>query len=112
MSEIRSELKYLSSHEWARVEDDGTVTIGITDHAQAALGDVVIDLRHQRLDCGNVLADLAIVLVLVDHPRGLEHEELELLQFNVAVGDIHLHRLVVGREPRSGGENAQRFLLP
>jgi glycine cleavage system H protein len=41
MSEIRSELKYLPSHEWARVEDDGTVTVGITDHAQAALGDVV-----------------------------------------------------------------------
>lgn len=41
MSEVRSELKYLSSHEWARVEDDGTVTIGITDHAQEALGDVV-----------------------------------------------------------------------
>lgn len=41
MSEVRSELRYLSSHEWARVEDDGTVTIGITDHAQAALGDVV-----------------------------------------------------------------------
>ena len=41
MSEVRAELKYLSSHEWARIEDDGTVTIGITDHAQAALGDVV-----------------------------------------------------------------------
>jgi glycine cleavage system H protein len=41
MSEIRKELKYLSSHEWARVEEDGTVTIGITDHAQEALGDVV-----------------------------------------------------------------------
>ena len=41
MSEIRSEMKYLSSHEWARVEEDGTVTIGISDHAQAALGDVV-----------------------------------------------------------------------
>lgn len=41
MSEIRSELKYLSSHEWARVEEDGTVTIGITDHAQDSLGDVV-----------------------------------------------------------------------
>lgn len=41
MSEIRSELKYLSSHEWARVEDDGTVTVGISDHAQEALGDVV-----------------------------------------------------------------------
>src|SRR5690606_5031973 len=41
MSEIRKELKYLSSHEWARVEEDGSVTIGITDHAQEALGDVV-----------------------------------------------------------------------
>ncbi|MEO0442239.1 MAG: glycine cleavage system protein GcvH [Pseudomonadota bacterium] len=41
MSEIRTELKYLSSHEWARVEEDGTVTVGITDHAQASLGDVV-----------------------------------------------------------------------
>ena len=41
MSEIRKELKYLSSHEWARVEEDGTVTIGITDHAQDALGEVV-----------------------------------------------------------------------
>ena len=41
MSEIRKELKYFSSHEWARVEEDGTVTIGITDHAQDALGDVV-----------------------------------------------------------------------
>ena len=41
MSEVRSELKYLASHEWARVEEDGTVTIGITDHAQDSLGDVV-----------------------------------------------------------------------
>jgi glycine cleavage system H protein len=41
MSEVRNELKYLSSHEWARVEEDGTVTIGITDHAQDSLGDVV-----------------------------------------------------------------------
>ncbi|MDQ2076103.1 glycine cleavage system protein GcvH [Marinimicrobium sp. ABcell2] len=41
MSEIRPELKYLPSHEWARVESDGTVTVGISDHAQSALGDVV-----------------------------------------------------------------------
>lgn len=41
MSELRPELKYLASHEWARLEDDGTVTVGITDHAQEALGDVV-----------------------------------------------------------------------
>lgn len=41
MSNTPSELKYASSHEWARLEEDGTVTVGITDHAQAALGDVV-----------------------------------------------------------------------
>lgn len=41
MSELRAELKYLSSHEWARIEDDGSVTVGITDHAQEELGDVV-----------------------------------------------------------------------
>ena len=41
MSHTPSELKYASSHEWARLEEDGTVTVGITDHAQDALGDVV-----------------------------------------------------------------------
>lgn len=41
MSNIPTDLKYLDSHEWARVESDGTVTIGISDHAQSALGDLV-----------------------------------------------------------------------
>ncbi|SIS86267.1 glycine cleavage system protein GcvH [Neptunomonas antarctica] len=41
MSDIRNELKYVASHEWIRDEGDGTVTIGITDHAQDLLGDVV-----------------------------------------------------------------------
>jgi len=41
MSEVRNELKYLPSHEWARLETDGTVTVGISDHAQDSLGDVV-----------------------------------------------------------------------
>ena len=41
MSQTPAELKYASSHEWARLEEDGTVTVGITDHAQEALGDVV-----------------------------------------------------------------------
>src|SRR3954451_15572581 len=41
MSSIPSNLKYLDSHEWARVESDGTITIGISDHAQEALGDLV-----------------------------------------------------------------------
>ena len=34
-------LKYAASHEWTKLESDGTVTIGITDHAQSALGDIV-----------------------------------------------------------------------
>lgn len=41
MSNIPAELRYTKSHEWVRKENDGTVTIGITDHAQAALGDLV-----------------------------------------------------------------------
>ena len=38
---IPSNLKYTKSHEWVRVEADGTVTVGITDHAQELLGDLV-----------------------------------------------------------------------
>jgi glycine cleavage system H protein len=38
---IPADLKYTKSHEWVRVEADGTLTIGITDHAQNALGDIV-----------------------------------------------------------------------
>lgn len=41
MSQVPAELKYADTHEWLRLESDGTVTIGITDHAQAALGDLV-----------------------------------------------------------------------
>ena len=41
MSNVPSDLKYVTSHEWIRLEDDGSVTIGITDHAQELLGDVV-----------------------------------------------------------------------
>lgn len=41
MSNIPAELRYAASHEWARLEADGSVTVGISDHAQEALGDVV-----------------------------------------------------------------------
>jgi len=41
MSNVPAELKYIASHEWLRLEDDGTITVGITDHAQDLLGDVV-----------------------------------------------------------------------
>jgi glycine cleavage system H protein len=41
MSHVPNELKYADSHEWVRVDDDGTATVGITDHAQELLGDLV-----------------------------------------------------------------------
>jgi glycine cleavage system H protein len=41
MSETPQDLKYTKSHEWVRTEADGSVTVGITDHAQALLGDLV-----------------------------------------------------------------------
>jgi glycine cleavage system H protein len=41
MSEIPGDLKFLKSHEWARMEDNGQVTVGISDHAQGLLGDLV-----------------------------------------------------------------------
>jgi glycine cleavage system H protein len=41
MSEIPGDLKFLKSHEWARVEGNGRITVGISDHAQGLLGDLV-----------------------------------------------------------------------
>jgi glycine cleavage system H protein len=51
MSEAPSELKYSKSHEWVRVNEDGTVTVGITDHAQELLGDLVyVEVPEQGID--------------------------------------------------------------
>ena len=41
MSNVPKDLRYAKSHEWAKKQSDGTVVIGITDHAQSALGDLV-----------------------------------------------------------------------
>lgn len=41
MSKIPADLKYTKSHEWVKANNDGSVTIGITDHAQETLGDIV-----------------------------------------------------------------------
>ncbi len=41
MSNVPNELKYTKTHEWVRTESDGSITIGITDHAQELLGDMV-----------------------------------------------------------------------
>lgn len=41
MKEIPGDLKFLKSHEWARIEDNGRITVGVSDHAQGQLGDLV-----------------------------------------------------------------------
>ena len=61
MSELPGDLLYTNDHEWLRREDDGTVTIGITDHAQSALGDLVyVELPEigQDVESGG---DMAVV---------------------------------------------------
>ncbi|MDB6164471.1 MAG: glycine cleavage system protein [Xanthomonadaceae bacterium] len=59
MSEIPGDLKFLKSHEWARVEGDGRITIGISDHAQGLLGDLVyveLPTVGDRVEAGNACA--------------------------------------------------------
>lgn len=59
MSELPGDLLYTEEHEWLRQEEDGSVTIGITDHAQSALGDLVyVELPEvgAELDAGDEMA--------------------------------------------------------
>lgn len=59
MSELPGDLLYTSEHEWLRKEEDGSVTLGITDHAQQALGDLVyVELPEvgQELESGGEMA--------------------------------------------------------
>lgn len=59
MSDIPGDLKFMKSHEWARVEGDGKVTVGISDHAQGLLGDLVyVDLPGvgDSVEAGNACA--------------------------------------------------------
>ncbi len=59
MSELPGDLRYTSDDEWLRQEEDGSVTVGITDHAQSALGDLVyVELPEggQELEAGGEMA--------------------------------------------------------
>ena len=61
MSNIPDELSYAETHEWVRTEDDGSVTVGISDHAQEQLGDLVyVELP----DVGRIVAQAAEVAVV------------------------------------------------
>jgi glycine cleavage system H protein len=59
MSNVPADLRFLKSHEWARLESDGTITIGISDHAQQALGDLVfveVPEAGRHVNAGEVIA--------------------------------------------------------
>ena len=61
MSDLPGDLLYTDDHEWLRREDDGSVTIGISDHAQAALGDLVyVELPEVGLDV-DAAGEMAVV---------------------------------------------------
>ncbi len=81
MSDLPTELKYASSHEWARLESDGTAVVGITDHAQAALGDIVyIELPEvgATLDAGSEIAVVESVKAASDIFSPLSGEVIEI----------------------------------
>ena len=59
MSEIPGDLKFLKSHEWLRIDGNGKVTVGISEHAQGLLGDLVyVELPNvgDRVEAGNACA--------------------------------------------------------
>ena len=59
MNEIPGDLRFLKSHEWARLEDDGTVTVGISEFAQSQLGDLVyveVPTEGDSISAGNACA--------------------------------------------------------
>ena len=81
MSDLPTEVKYASSHEWARLESDGTIVVGITDHAQAALGDIVyIELPElgATLDAGSEVAVVESVKAASDIYSPLSGEVIEI----------------------------------
>lgn len=80
MSEIPAELKYAKSHEWARLEADGTVRVGITDYAQNQLGDVVfVELPEvgRRVEAGAAVAVVESVKAASDIYAPVSGEILE-----------------------------------
>jgi len=81
MGDIPGDLKFLSSHEWVRVETDGTVTVGISDHAQDLLGDIVfVELPEvgQSIDAESDAAIVESVKAASDVYSPLSGEVIEV----------------------------------
>ncbi len=87
MTELPGDLKYTKEHEWLRQEEDGSVTIGITDHAQSALGDLVyVELPEvdQDVESGGEMAVVESVKAASDVYAPLGGT---IIQINEALSD-------------------------
>ncbi len=87
MSDIPGDLKFLKTHEWARLEDDGLVRVGISDHAQELLGDIVyVELPETgaHVDADNGAAVVESVKAASDIYPPVPGEVVEV---NEALGD-------------------------
>jgi len=99
MSNLPSDLRYTKDHEWLRLESDGTATVGITDHAQAALGDVTfVDLPK----VGATFAEHA-TFGTVESVKAASDLYCPVAGTIVAVnGDLNNSPDLVNREPYTG----------
>ena len=87
MSEIPGDLKFMKSHEWARMEGDGKATVGISDHAQGLLGDLVyVELPQvgDRVEAGAACAVVESVKAASDVYAPLSGTVVEV---NAALAD-------------------------
>lgn len=99
MSNVPSDLKYAKSHEWVRVSGD-TATVGITDHAQAELTDIVfveLPAAGRKVKAGEACAVVESVKTASDIYSPVSGEIVEI---NQAVVD---NPALVNSEPDSGG---------
>jgi glycine cleavage system H protein len=81
MSNVPEALRYARSHEWIRAEDDGTVTVGITDYAQESLGDLVfVELPETgaSVDAGDACAVVESVKAASDIYAPVAGEVIEV----------------------------------
>ena len=84
---IPADLKYTESHEWVRTETDGTLTVGITDHAQEALGDIVffeVQELGKSVTAGDTVAVIESVKAASDIYAPVSGE---IIEANTAVAD-------------------------
>ncbi|CAB3768045.1 glycine cleavage system protein GcvH [Paraburkholderia solisilvae] len=87
---IPADLKYTESHEWVRTEADGTLTIGITDHAQEALGDIVffeVQQLGKTVSAGDTVAVIESVKAASDIYAPVSGEIIEMNQSVVDAPD-------------------------